>query len=576
VISASASVASRHRSLVAALHTAAREGTARDGVVFVQLDEAERFYDWRELLDRAARAAACLGGAGVLPGDRVAMVLPTSVGFLDAFLGALLAGAVPVPLYPPVRLARTREYETSTLRMLRVVAPRAVVFDARVRPVLSPIVARLSASAIDVERLTASGARAAHDVTGDALGLIQFSSGSTVAPKAVALTHAQLLAQCHALDVLVRDRPDNTGVGCSWLPLYHDMGLIGGLLFALTYPGRLVLLSPEHFLARPALWLRAIARHRAFISTAPNFAYAICTRRVRDKDLLGLDLSAWTLALNGSEPVVRETLEAFGARFAKFGFDPRAQMPVYGLAEAGLAVTLAPPGRALRHRRFGGRDVLSVGAPVEGVSVRIVGVDGRAIADGDEGEIEAAGPSIMRGYFGDDAQSRRALRGGWLVTGDRGFIDGGELYVTGRAKDVIIVRGQNHAPQKFEEALLSLEGLRPGCAVALGETFSDGEGLLVIAERAQRDRSDDAALVARIGTRLIAQTAVRPARIVIVAPGTLPRTSSGKLRRAEALARYRAGTLEPVRPSAWTRIVGAVWSRFSRWRAHWQPRALAP
>ncbi len=537
----------RHASLVAALDTAAVEGRADDGLVFVGLDEREQFYHWSIIRARAEHAAASLVRAGVRPGDRVALILPTSVHFMDAFFGTLLASAVPVPLYPPVRLGRLLEYEAATLRMLQTVAARVLLVDARVRPVLGPIVARARCLEIDAATLAETDARTALQPDGEALGLIQFSSGSTVAPKAVSLTHAQLLAQCGVIDAFIRHRPDNTRVGCSWLPLYHDMGLIGTLLVALTHPGRLVLLSPEHFIAKPALWLRAIARHRAFISPAPNFAYALCTKRVRDSDLVGVDLSSWTLALNGAEPVVRGTLEAFAERFAPFGFDPHALMPVYGLSEAALAVAFAPPGRRARYVRFGGRDVMSVGPPVAGFRVRLTGVEAREVADGEEGLIEVQGPSVMRGYYADAPETARVLRAGWLDTGDLGFVRDGELYVTGRAKDVVIVHGQNHAPQEFEEALAGLDGLRPGRVVALAEMFADGEGLLILAERAYRRAASAAELEAVVSARVLAQTGVKPTLVRLVPPGTLPRTSSGKLRRGEALRRFREGTLAPAK-----------------------------
>ena len=537
----------RHASLAAALDTAAITGRAEDGLVFVGLDERERFYHWSVIRERAERAAASLIHDGVRPGDRVALILTTSVHFMDALFGTLLASAVPVPLYPPLRLGRLREYEDATLRMLQTVGARALVDEARVRPVLGPIVARARCVEIDAASLSETDARTALQPDGDALGLIQFSSGSTIAPKAVALTHTQVLAQCGAIEAIVRDRPDNTGVGCSWLPLYHDMGLIGGLFTALTLPGRLVLLSPEHFLAKPALWLRAISRHRAFISPAPNFAYALCTQRVRDAELTGVDLSAWSLALDGGEPVVKGTLEAFAARFAPFGFDSRALIPVYGLSEAALAVTFAPAGRHARPRRFGGRDVVSVGAPVPGCRVRVTGREAREVPDGEEGAVEVQGASVMQGYYADPAATARALRAGWLDTGDRGFVHDGELYVTGRAKEVVIVRGQNHAPQEFEEALAGFDGLRPGHVVALGETFADGEGLLILAERATgRAAAADTELESAVSAHVVARTGIRPALVHLLAPDTLPRTSSGKLRRGEALRRFRAGTLTPA------------------------------
>ncbi|MDP1891158.1 MAG: AMP-binding protein [Gemmatimonadaceae bacterium] len=553
----------RFATLGAMLRHAAAHSAPSDGLVFVGLDESETAYSWREVRDRAARAAAALVRRGVKPGDRVALVLPTSIGFMDAFFGTLLAGAVPVPLYPPVRLGRLDEYLAATVRALRLVRARLLVTDGQVRPILGTVVEQAGCDAVRVEQLADAEPGIELDAEPGTLGLIQFSSGSTLDPRAVALTHAQLLAQCEALCRVMRDCPGNTGVGASWLPLYHDMGLIGCLLSAAYHPGRLVLIAPEHFLAKPALWLRAIARHRAFISPAPNFAYAVCANRVRDADIAGLDLSCWQLALNGAEPVLASTLDAFTARFGSFGFDGRALMPVYGLSEAALAVTFSPPGRGAR---ASARGAMSVGMPLPGFTVRIAGEDGTELPDGVEGRVLCRGPSVMHGYFRDAHATSAALRDGWLDTGDLGFIENGELHISGRARDVIIIRGANHMPQQFEEALLDLHGLRPGCAVAVGELSSEegSEGLLILAERARQPALTDAELEVAVSTRILERTGIRARRVLLLAPGTLPRTSSGKLRRAEAAMRMRAGTLSaPGGVNAWTLAPALIRSALS-------------
>jgi fatty-acyl-CoA synthase len=526
----------KYKTLTEMLRTAA--AAHEQGLIFVGLDERESFHPWSEIFARAKRAAATFAAHGVSPGDRVAIVLPTSLGFMDAFFGALLAGAVPVPLYPPVRLGRLEEYHQSTVRMVRTARARLLVLDARVKPVLGQVVEQAGVPYLEAERLTAGSAELERETAADALALIQFSSGSTVAPKAVALTHGQLLSQCASLEIMLRRVPGNTQVGASWLPLYHDMGLIGCLLSAAYYPGRLVLIAPEHFLAKPAIWLRAIARHRAFISPAPNFAYALCAKRVRDQDLVGLDLSCWKLALNGAEPVLAQTLDAFSERFERFGFDRASLLPVYGLSEAALAVTFGKPGRKALRRADG---LVSVGVPVPGFSVRVVDAQGNDVQDGTEGRVWAKGPSVMLGYFDGDPV------GEWLDTGDLGLVEQGELFITGRAKDIVIIRGANHMPQSFEAPLHDIAGLRVGCAVAVGERFAEagGEALLVLAERASDNTRSDQDISADINERLLATTGIRPQRVVLLTPGTLPRTSSGKLRRAEALTRYRAGTLSP-------------------------------
>lgn len=558
----------RHLTLVHALAAAAGHPS---GVTFVDLSEREAVLSWREVALRAGAAAAAYRAWGVRPGDRVAIVLRTEPAFLDAFFGAWLAGAVPVPLYPPVRLGRMEEYLGATARMLAVSGAALVVSGGGTRRLLGEAVERAApplgcrdaaelgggAGAGEATRLWEDGAPGA-------LGLVQFSSGSTVDPKPVALTHAALQAQADALVALCA--PTAADVLVSWLPLYHDMGLIGGLLAAMSYPGPLVLIAPEHFLARPALWPRALARHRGTISAAPSFAYAYCADRVKDAELSGCDLSAWRLALDGAEPVSPEAMRRFGARFAARGFDPGALLPVYGLSEAALAVTFSRPrarGQPPSSVRLdpvalardgavvpGLREVASVGTPIPGVEVAVCDEGGGALGEDRLGRILVRGPSLMREYLGDPAATARALRGGWLDTGDLGFVHGGELHVHGRAKDVVMVRGANHAPEEFEAALAGVAGLRPGCAVALGyaPAGGDGEALLILAERARAggDRAGGDEQVAAAAARAVLErTGLAPHAVRLLPPGTLPRTSSGKLRRQEALRRFLAGTLAP-------------------------------
>lgn len=562
----------RHATLTDAL--AAAEGRA--GVCLVAGDESERRVAWPELYARARRFAGALIREGVRAHDRVILVLPTGLDFLDAFFGTLLAGAVPVPLYPPVRLARLEEYHAATARMIAAVGGRLVVSDARVSRLLGLALeqARPPLGARTVDALMADAeVPPPPPPPADALALIQFSSGSTVDPKPVMLTQANVLSQCAMVSALVPEpgNPDVTGV--SWLPLYHDMGLIGGLLTALYHRGTMVLIAPEQFLARPALWLRAIARHRAIISPAPNFAYAVAAQRVSDAELAGLDLSSWKLALCGAEPVSAQVMRRFAERFAPHGFDPASLMPVYGLAEASLAVTftargplrtvsldaevLGREGRAVA----GERELVSVGAPVPGVAVEIRDDGGAPLPDGVVGAVHVQGPAVMRGYFGRPDTTAAALSpSGWLATGDLGFVHGGELYVTGRSKDVIAVRGSKRAPQEIEEVLDAVPGVRPGCAVAVGylPADADGEALLLLVERRSAQQGSegaelaegptDATLAAQVRDVVIASCGIKPHHVAILAPGTLPRTSSGKLRRSEARARFQDGTLTAPRP----------------------------
>jgi fatty-acyl-CoA synthase len=545
------------------------------GVTFVHLDEREERLSWADLLKRARLAAGSLRARGVKRGDRVALLLRTGPGFLVAFFGVILAGAIPVPLYPPVRLGRLDEYHAATAQMLQRVGARLIVSEPVLARLLGETLAR-ARPALGLRLISQlQGPAAASDgydeeLSPDGIAVIQFSSGSTVDPKPVCLTHRQLMAQIAALQQLAQ--PDQTrDLFLSWLPLYHDMGLIGALLATLDFPGPLVLLAPEVFLARPALWLRALSRHRGTISGAPSFAYGLCVKRITDRELEGVDLSAWRLAFNGAEPISASVVRRFCDRFAPYGFSPEAIRPVYGLSEATLAVTFPPPRATLRTLQAdprvlaiegalapGNRELVSVGVPIPGVEIQIRAEDGTIVPEGTVGRIFVQGPSVMQGYFDDEAATAQAVPEGWLDTGDLGVTREGELYIVGRVKDLVIVRGGNHPPQEFEDCLEGLPGLRPGCHVALGfqPPGADGEELLVLAE--QTEAGDHAALEESVRAAILARTGVRAHTVRILSPGTLPRTSSGKLRRSEALRRYLQGELRPPKRVGAARLVGEL------------------
>ena len=549
--------------LASRLATAAQ---TRGRIVFLDAQEQELAISHAELFARAQRAAGGIAAQGIEPGERVAIIAATSPAFFDGFFGAILAGAVPVPLYPPVRLGRMQEYHERTAAMLRAARARIVLADSRTRRVLGRSIdlARPALGCVALEEIQGPP-RALRELDPDEISLIQFSSGTTQAPKPVALTHRQILANADAIATAIRAAyPETNGfahVAASWLPLYHDMGLVGGVFTSLFHGRDLVLIPPELFVVRPALWLRAISRHRATISPAPNFAYALCTERVRDEELAGVDLSSWRVALNGAEPVTPLALERFVERFARWGLRPEALTPVYGLAEATLAVTFSALDRRFSVRHFdpralmetgraipspSGQPIVSLGPPLPGFDLAIIGDDGQALEPGTLGRVRARGPSIMSGYDGMPEATREVLVDGWLDTGDIGFLFDGELHLVGRAKDLIIVRGRNHSPQDVEHAIDDLPGVRAGCSAAVGALNEDGSGeaLWLFVERARDAEMADAAIVQQIRARVLERIGLSAARIVVLAPGTLPRTSSGKIRRSEALRLHQTGRLD--------------------------------
>ena len=573
------------------------------GLRFVDRGEQATWVSWGEVRERARDVAAGLLAAGAGKGDRVAMVFPTGVDFFAAFFGALLAGAVPVPLYPPVRLGRLQEYVSRTTRMLVACGARVVLADARVKRFLGEAVAAAGPplGCRTLGELPAGAAAAGLGAAPagprpDELALIQFSSGTTVAPKAVALSHRAVVAQTEMLSGCWSDREGLRHSCASWLPLYHDMGLIGCVFPALARDATLTLLPPELFVARPALWLRAIGRYGATISPAPNFGYSLCLTRVADADMEGVDLSCWRAALNGAEPVAPGVLRAFTRRFARWGLAPAALTPVYGLSEAALAVTfsaLDQPCRsgwydraALAEERVarrvsagahsglpdGGQEIVSVGRPLPGFRLSVRDPEGRELPPGRVGRLWITGPSLMEGYLGDPEGTARTLRDGWLDTGDLGFLDDGELFLTGRAKDLIVLRGRNHSPAEIEQAVDALPGARAGCAVAVSwlPDGAPGEVLALFVERSRRAAPAElAALPDACRGAVLAATGLAIDRLEILAPGTLPRTSSGKLQRSETLRLYLAGNLAPPAPVTPLRLARAAARSglgYARWR----------
>jgi len=528
----------------------------------------EEWLPWSEVLERAQGVAGGLKEIGVRIGDRVPLIYPTCGEFFDAFFGILAAGAVPVPLYPPVRLGRLAEYTERTAAMLGAVGARLVLADRRVNRLLGEAVEAAGPvhGCLDVGSLPAVGTLEAEVGSGD-LALVQFSSGTTVDPKPVALSHRAVIAQTIRLNGFW---PDGNGLvhsGVSWLPLYHDMGLIGCVFPALERPAVLTLIPPEVFVARPAVWLQTISRHRATVSPAPNFAYGLCVEKIRDEEMEDVDLSSWRVALNGAEPVAPRVLRRFRGRFSRWGFRAEALTPVYGLSEASLAVTFSEIDRPFSSRFFdreeltgadravetaGGVEMVSLGRPLDGFDIRIVDRERRDLPEGRVGRVLVSGPSLMDGYLGMEESTDEVLCDGWLDTGDVGFLLEGELFLTGREKDVLILRGRNHSPVEVEHALDRVAGVRTGCSAAVSFLPEDGDTemfIVLVEARHEVEESTYPEIAKALEREVRAATGLQPDRVDVLAPGTLPRTSSGKIRRREALRRWRGGMLKPPGPA---------------------------
>jgi 1-acyl-sn-glycerol-3-phosphate acyltransferase len=524
-----------------------------------------------ELYQDACAVAGGLIARGIFAGDRVAIMLPTSRDFFVAFFGVLFAGAIPVPIYPPFRLAQIEDHLRRQAGILDNAKASALVTNREIRVIgglLHGLVTSLKHILTISDLTKGEPLPAPLPATAGTLALIQYTSGSTGDPKGVVLSHGNLLANIRAMGAILEATSADRVV--SWLPLYHDMGLIGCWLGSLYYGAPALILSPLSFLADPARWLWAIHEHRATFSAGPNFAFEFCLKSIDDAKLSGLDLSCLRAIMNGAEPVSPLTISRFIDRFAKFGFKPEMMAPVYGLAENAVGLAFPPLGRpplidrldrrALDHdcvarvAKAGTTDVVACvacGRPLPHHEIRVVDDAGRELPERQEGRIQFRGPSATRGYFQNPEKTRALFDGDWLETGDCGYVAGGDVFITGRIKDLIKRAGRNIYPQELEEAVGSLEGARRGCVVAF-PTFDRRTGterLIVMAETRLTDNAAREALRKSILETSQALIDLAPDEIVLAPPHTVPKTSSGKLRRSAARAMFEAGVQEGARPS---------------------------
>ncbi|HSF40408.1 MAG TPA: amino acid adenylation domain-containing protein, partial [Thermoanaerobaculia bacterium] len=563
--------------LIEVLRLRAEREPGRRAYTFLQDGEVEAGHcTYRELDERARAIAATLRATGA-EGDRVLLLFPAGLELIAAFFGCLYAGRVAVPAYPP-RSARM-------LPRLRSIAndcrPAVALTTAQALPRLQAWFAAdpeiepfpwLATDEIGAER---AEAWRDPELGGEHLAFLQYTSGSTSTPKGVKVTHGNLLHNQRLIQEACGHGADSVFV--TWLPLYHDLGLIGNVLQSAYVGAHCVVMSPAVFLQRPWRWLEAISRYRATTSGAPNFAYDLCAGKAVGADLSTLDLRSWRIAFNGAEPVRAETLARFAAAFARCGFSPRALYPCYGLAEATLMVSGGdrgePPvvGRFLAGELAQGRAVEALPGEVESGPARslvgcgrplggqrVLGVDPVsrvALAPGRVGEIWVAGPSVAAGYWGRAEESQEAFgaclatgEGPFLRTGDLGFFCAGELYVTGRIKDLIILRGRNVYPQDVElTAQRSHPALRPDAAAAFSPEAEGEERLVLVleVERSARVRETEIEEIAVAVRRAVAEEhEVQVYDVVLVGVGRVPRTTSGKIQRRACRALYQDGALE--------------------------------
>lgn len=528
-------------------------------------DDAEQFKSYRELWEDARTLASGLHALGVQKGDTVVVVLPTCFEFITSFYALQMVGAVPVPCYPPAALERV---ETGLERISHI-ATHAQAKMLVTNRALWPLLGAVVRTAPVIEHLTTvehlrdkgHGQRPKLKASAKVPCFIQYTSGSTGSPKGVVLSHQNLVSNLHATGIDSKVGPTDRMV--SWLPLYHDMGLIGGLLFPIYWKLPLVLMSPTAFLMRPHRWLQAISRFQGTLSASPNFGYALAVKRIRPSEREGLDLSSWRFALNGAEPVNLRSLRDFEEAYRPHGLREGVVTPCYGLAECTVGVTFCEPGKPLRHRvveRAALRDGLVVerkgqgtvalvccGTPIAGHEVAVVDEHGTALPQLSVGHILVKGPSVMLGYHRDEAATEKVIKQGWLWTGDLGFLTPEGLYITGRAKDLIIVRGKNFYAEDLEMVAERVKGTRPGGTAAFG-VYDDekaSDSVVLVVETKVDEEPEQKALVNELIEKVGEHAGVKLDQVVLVPPGTIPKTSSGKRQRGACRERYLEQNLVP-------------------------------
>jgi fatty-acyl-CoA synthase len=560
--------------------------TAR-GFVFVRSDGTERFCSFADIHAESERRGAHFAARGMKKGDRVAMVIPDGDEFVLSFLGALYAGVVPVPIYPQLSFKNVEGYHDTVAHIASASGASMLLTTTATRPFLEPALARIRTRAGDASACAIMTVDELHApspgtldvaIDPDDLAFLQFTSGSTSRPKGVMVTHGNLAANSEAFMVHGLGKDSSFDKGVSWLPLFHDMGLIGFVVGPLFTNIPCVFLPTASFVRTPRVWLDTIHKHRGTITYAPNFAYALVAKRLKDKDVADLDLSCLRIAGCGAEPIQAKSLRDFADKVKPGGFDPSAFLPSYGMAEATLAVTFVPrkiglrtdvvdpkalsageakaAAHALTHREGGGDGVVSqelvdCGRAFPDHEVAIIDEHGRRLGDRRVGQIVTRGPSVTRGYYEEPELTRESFHPLtetddeiWLHTGDLGYLADGNLFVCGRLKDIIIIRGRNYYPTDIEWAISELPGIRRGNVVAFGVDV-DGEEHLVIA--AEAHKSDAAGLVETITSAVSSQIGLAVHKVEIVPQGSLPRTSSGKPQRRRTKQMFLDGSLPRAR-----------------------------
>ncbi|MBC7002185.1 AMP-binding protein [Photobacterium sp. BZF1] len=593
--------------------------------VYQDADNVESI-SYQTLYQQAQIIASRLQDLGIGPGDTVAIMLPTCNAYFYCFFGILLSRAIPVPIYPPARPSQIEDHLVRHSKILQNAETKMLITVEQAKglstllklhvPALEHIVTAEEIETLSAESVSSEQQQIGKAQLGD-IAFLQYTSGSTGVPKGVQLTHANLLANIRAMGKAVGATSDDVFV--SWLPVYHDMGLIGAWFGSLYHAIPLVIMSPLNFLTQPKRWLWALHHHRGTITAAPNFAYELCVNKIPDTDLEGLDLSSVRHCWNGAEPISPATMKAFTQRFQPYGFTPEAMTPVYGLAESSVGLTfplntrtprvewvdrqaMMDSGKAVlksgkattdKHLNPEGSEgeqkdinvllehnipLIGLGHPLPGHQIRVVDSQGRELPERQEGELEFKGPSSTSGYYRAPDKTAGLYHGEWLRTGDRALTMEGELFLTGRVKDIIIKAGRNIYPQELESAVSQLDGIRKGCIAvfASANPKTGTEQLVVLAETKLNDEQQKQKLRDEIQNLSINLLGIPTDVVALCPPHTVPKTSSGKIRRSACKTLFEENKLNAPQRAVWwqaTRLfissAKPAFTRFKRLAADW-------
>lgn len=554
-------------SLAAALERAAERGEGR-GFRFVKNDKwKDSFLTFAEIEQETARIGGALQELGLRKGERAALILPDTHAFVVTFLGALRAGIVPVPIYPPSGFGQLGGYLDNTRHIVAKSGAKALITSKVIKPLLGTVQASSPAleTVATFSTLQESNARLRPAALGpDDIAFLQFTSGSTSRPKGVVLTHGNLLANIRNIIVEGLRIDPTVDSAMTWLPLFHDMGLIGFVLAPVVGTIQTTFMSPLVFLMKPASWLEAMSHYQATMSFGPNFSYALCVKRVRERELEGVDLSGWRVAGCGAEPIRGENLEAFADKYEKLGFRKESFYPAYGLAESTLAVSFArgvPTDRVKASVLWSeGRAeptestddslrIVSCGPAFENHEIGVFAVDDAScetrLPDRVVGELRLHGASVSQGYFEDPELTKEAFVDGWFRTGDLGYLADGQAHVCGRLKEIVIVHGRNFHPQDIEWEASQVPGVRKGNVIAFGtlDAVADCEKVVLALESGAVEPAERERIEADVRARILEVIGIALDEILVLSPGTLPKTSSGKLQRTKTRQLHHEGLL---------------------------------